>query len=72
MYNLLKNPLTNDYRSISKVGTCPSNSIHLLRCLKRFRIWSFSPRIKSKCGKIRIRKTPNTDTFHAVIVYVTI
>ena len=23
-------------------------------------------RIQSKCGKIRTRKTPNTDTFHAV------
>ena len=28
--------------------------------------YSVSLRIKSKCGKIRIRKTPNTDTFHAV------
>ena len=25
-------------------------------------------RIQSKCGKIRARKTPNTDTFHAVLV----
>ena len=25
-----------------------------------------SPRIQSECGKIWIRKTPNTDTFHAV------
>ena len=23
-------------------------------------------RIQSECGKIRTRKTPNTDTFHAV------
>ena len=26
-----------------------------------------SHRIKPKCGKIRVRKTPNTDTFHAVV-----
>ena len=26
-----------------------------------------SLRIQSECGKIRTRKTPNTDTFHAVI-----
>ena len=25
-----------------------------------------SPRIQSECGKIGTRKTPNTDTFHAV------
>ena len=38
---------------------------------------SFSPRIprvslriKPECGKIRIRKTTNTDTFHAVVVLI--
>ena len=30
--------------------------------------WSASLRIESKCGKIRTRKTPNTDTFHAVVL----
>ena len=30
--------------------------------------YSVSLRIQSKCGKIRIRKTPNTDTFPAVII----
>ena len=25
-----------------------------------------SPSIQSNCGKLRTRKTPNTDTFHAV------
>ena len=29
-------------------------------------IYGVSPRIQSKCGKIQTRKTPNTDTFHAV------
>ena len=30
-----------------------------------------SLRIQSKCGKIRTRKTPNTDTFHAVLHWKT-
>ena len=29
--------------------------------------YGVSLRIQSECGKIRTRKTPNTDTFHAVI-----
>ena len=29
-----------------------------------------SPLIQSECGKIRTRKTPNTDTFHAVFATV--
>ena len=28
--------------------------------------WIRRERIQSECGKIRTRKTPNTDTFHAV------
>ena len=28
--------------------------------------YGVSTRIQSKCGKIRTRKPPNTDTFHAV------
>ena len=48
-------------------------------CVKSVRIWSFSGpyfsafgltvslRIQSEYGKVRTRKTPNTDTFHAVI-----
>ena len=31
--------------------------------------YSVSLRIQSKCGKIRTRKTPNTDTFRAVIKF---
>ena len=34
---------------------------------ERFRI---SLRIQSKCGKIRSRITANTDTFHAVYIYL--
>ena len=29
----------------------------------------FLVRIQFKCGKIRTRKTPNTDTFHAVFIF---
>ena len=51
--------------------------------MKSVRIWSFSGpglpafglnteilnfQIQSECGKIRTRKTPNTDTFHAVFM----
>ena len=28
--------------------------------------YGVSPRIQSECGKIQTRKTPNTETFHAV------
>ena len=28
--------------------------------------YGISVRIQSECGEIRTRKTPNTDTFHAV------
>ena len=30
--------------------------------------YSVSLRIKSECGKIRTRKTPNTDNFHALCI----
>ena len=44
-------------------------------CLKTIHIWSLScPYFPAfglnKCGKIQTRKTPNTDTFHAVHVTV--
>ena len=50
-----------------------------INCVKNVRIGSFSAPyfppfgrnvsllVHSECGKIRTRKTPNTDTFHAVI-----
>ena len=47
-----------------------------VHCVKSVRIQSFSGTyfpafgkfsIQSECGKIRTRKTPNTDIFHAVI-----
>ena len=54
------------------------NFICQIHCVKSVRIWSFSgphfPHLDLKkrdntdtCGKIRARKTPNTDTFHTVI-----
>ena len=47
-------------------------------CLKSVRIRRFSGphfpavflRIQSKCGKMRARATPNTDTFYAVLVFL--
>ena len=32
--------------------------------------YGVSPHIQSKCGKIQTRQTPNTDTFHAVFVWL--
>ena len=29
--------------------------------------YGLSPRIQFECGKMRAQKTPNTDTFHAVV-----
>ena len=37
--------------------------------LKKSLFGVFLVHIQSKCGKIRTRKTPNTDTFHAVFFY---
>ena len=31
--------------------------------------YGVSLQIQSKCGKIRTRITPNTDTFHAVLIF---
>ena len=45
----------------------------VIYCMKSVRIGLNTERrglslcLQSKCGKIRSRKTPNTDTFHAVI-----
>ena len=38
-----------------------------LHFVKSVHIRSFLIRIQSECGKIRTKKTPNTDTFHAVL-----
>ena len=39
----------------------------MYHCVKSVRIWSsFNPYFQFDCGRIRTRKTPNTDTFHAV------
>ena len=51
-------------------------NLHLLtlreKCLYLEFFWSVSLRIQSECGKIRTRKTPNTDTFQAVLMLVKI
>ena len=36
-----------------------------VHCVKTVRSRSFLVHIQSECGKIRTRKTPNSDTFHA-------
>ena len=46
-----------------------SNNVRGCHCVKNVHIpryFSVSLRIQSECGKIRTRKTPNTDTFQAV------
>ena len=35
-------------------------------------IYPINLRIQSECGEIRTRKTPNTDAFYAVTIYVRI
>ena len=49
----------NKYRSSDKIV------LKDLHYVKSVRIWSFSG---FKCGKIRTRKTPNKDIFHAVLL----
>ena len=39
-----------------------------LHCVKSVHIRSFLVSIQPECGKIQTRKTPNTDTFHAVLL----
>ena len=41
--------------------------LFLIRIFQLSKRYSVSLRIQSKCGKIQNRKTPNTDTFHAVL-----
>ena len=41
-----------------------------LHFVKSVRIWSFSGPHQSEYGKMGTRKTPNTDTFHAVLLFV--
>ena len=53
---------------------CSAKKVFWPRSLLKKRIQQFalhcvkSVRIQSECGKIRTRKTPNTDAFHAVIM----
>ena len=54
----------------------PKKKLKEKDCVKSVRIWSYSGphfpafvvslRIQSKCGKMRTRITPNTDTFYTV------
>ena len=40
----------------------------VIHCHLEF-FWSVFPRTWTECGKIETRKTPNTDSFHAVILF---
>ena len=58
-------------RLLQDASVSTFNIILHSNCVKCVRIWSFSGnsvslRIQSKCGKIRTRKTPTKDSFHAV------
>ena len=48
----------------NKKGTRAFTALHE-KCPYSESFWSLFYGIQSECGKIRIRKTPNTDTFHA-------
>ena len=42
----------------------------MIHCVKSVRIRSFSGPYSVRMWEIRTRKTPNTDTFHAVINFI--
>ena len=46
---------------------CPYSGPYFLAFVLNTKRYGVSLRIKSKCGKIRTRITPNTDSFHAVV-----
>ena len=50
--NLMTTLGRNEYNGVNSPLICP--------------LYSVSLRIQSECRKMRIKKTPNTDTFHAV------
>ena len=64
--------LQNKFADIGKRYQCQVNVVcfpfQALRKVAVFSLpgYSVSLRIQSECGKIRTRKTSNTDTFHAV------
>ena len=53
------------FKNINKCRSSDKNVLKDLHYVKSVPIWSFSG---FKCGKIRTRKTPNKDTFHAVLL----
>ena len=58
---------TENIQTVPLLGKCPcSEFFWSLQSRIRTESIELSLLIQSKCGKIRTRKTPNTDTFHAV------
>ena len=63
VHSLLKRWFQGSKRLFIKFPEC---STLREKCLYSEFFWSVSLGIQSKCGKIRTRKIPNTNTFHAV------
>ena len=50
----------------NRINFCNTSNVY---CVRSVRIWSLLVRIQSECEKIRTRKTPNADTFYAVVIH---
>ena len=63
---LVKNENTTFLKNGINHANIANEKIHLAHCVKSavFGFWR-------ECGKIRTRKNPNTDTFHAIMDYIT-
>ena len=57
---------------VKSVRICSFSGPHFPKFGLNTERYGVSFRIQSKCGKIQTSKTPNTDTFHAVIFNVII
>ena len=51
---------------VKSVGIQSFSDPYFLAFWQNTERWELSQSIQSKCGKMRTRKTPNTDTFHVV------
>ena len=59
---------TFHFVSLALREQCPNTKFFLVRIFPYPDWYEVSLRIHSECGKIRTRKTPHLDTFHAVLV----
>ena len=66
-FNGIYNTMINRKSTKSPFAWSSKVPKHFKRTLREVSIFGvFLVRIQSECGKIRTRKTPNTDIFHAV------